>query len=162
MIIWAIWDAGSGLAGNVGLDGSGSILSLPPIIRALCVLYARACFDSTLRRAALWSYTSQLIGHPLLSTWLQFAYIVHFEEILVPRSSISSYESEWRTLCSTVEETRGQCSRVENIIPASSRHAPSPLHMSATTATNPLNYDTKWCSYGIHIIKSFDMEGVDR
>ena len=115
------------------------------IVRALCVLYARACYDSTLQRAALWAYTSQLIGHPLLSTWLQFAYIVHFEEILVPRSSISSYESECRTLCSTAEETRGQCSRVENIIPASSRHAPSPLHMSATTATNPLNYDTKWC-----------------
>ena len=85
-------------------------------------------------------------SYPLLSTWLQFAYIVHFEETLVPRSSISSYESEWWTLCSTAEETRGQCSRVENIIPVSSRHAPSPLHMSATTATNPLNYDTKWCS----------------
>ena len=147
MIIWAIWDAGSGLAGNVGLDGSGSILSLPPIIRALCVLYARACFDSTLQRAALWAYTSQLIGHCLwvLSSAIHFAYIVHFEEILVPRSSISSYESECRTLCSMAEETRGECSRVENIIPASSRHAPSPLHMSATTATNPLNYDTKWC-----------------
>ena len=101
-------------------------------------------------------------SYPLLSTWLQFASIVHFEESLVPRSSISSYESAWRTLCSTVEETRGQCSRVENIIPVSSRHAPSPLHMSATTATNPLNYDTKWCSYGIHIIKRVDMEGVDR
>ena len=107
----------------------------------------------------LWA---QHIGHPLLSTWLQFAPVVHFEEILVPRSSISSYESERRTLCSTVEETRGQCSRVENIIPVSSRHAPSPLHMSATTATNLLNYDTKWCSYGIHIIKRVDMEGVDR
>ena len=134
--------------------------------RIVCIVRARLLRLNTATCCTVSLYCPILAtaceSYPLLSTWLQFAKILHFREILVPRSSISSYESEWRTLCSTAEETRGQCSRVENIIPASSRHAPSPLHMSATTATNPLNYDTKWCSYGIHIIKRVDMEGVDR
>ena len=121
--------------------------------RIVCIVRARLLRLNTATCCTVSLYCPILAtackSYPLLSTWLQFAKILHFREILVPRSSISSYESECRTLCSTAEETRGQCSRVENIIPASSRHAPSPLHMSATTATNPLNYEIMqlWNTY---------------